>query len=218
MISARFNLKRQRMNHNLYFFFAAALVIATPVATAVEDTFLGRSADQWSELLTSSSGQKRIHAAWAMAQLAGRFAGGPSDQVHFAELVKLVSDDDATVRYWGVIGLTAYGQRLGKGDGGQAAVVNTLEPLLGDEAAAPRLAAAAALGTFGHTEKALQTLVAALNDPQESVRIQAVAALEKLGPAAKSAEDVLRKATSDSSEYVKRISERALSRLQTAKK
>jgi HEAT repeat protein len=183
-----------------------------------QETFLGRSADEWSEALTSSQEQKRVHAAWAISQLASQAVGGPNDQVHFAELVKLVSDSDPTVRYWGVMGLASYAQRLGKGDGGQTAVANTLEPLLDDKAAAPRIAAAQTLGTLGQAEKALPALVSAMSDPHESVRIQAVAALEKLGPAARPAEATLRRATSDSSEYVKRISERAILQLDTAKK
>ena len=183
-------------------------------AANAQDTFLGRSADEWSEQLTSSQGQKRVHAAWAIAQLVGRAAGGPVDQVHFAELVKLVNDSDPTVRYWGVNGLASYAERLGVKDGGQMAAVNTLVPLLDDKSPAPRIAAAQTLGVLGKTERALPVLVAAMSDPQESVRIQAVAALEKLGPAARPSLETLRTATSDSSEYVKRISERALTSLE----
>jgi HEAT repeat protein len=183
-----------------------------------EETFLGRSVDEWSTALTSSEGQKRVHAAWAIAQLASKSAGGPNDQLHFAELVKLLSDSDSSVRYWGVQGLGAFAERLAKRDGGQMAVVNALLPLLDDKSPAPRTAAAQALGVLGQSEKALPVLVAAMRDPQDSVRIQAVAALEKLGPAAKPAQATLQAATSDSSEYVKRISQRALARLEAEKK
>jgi HEAT repeat protein len=113
-----------------------------------------------------------------------------------------------------VQGFAAYAQRSGEKGGGQTAAVNTLMPLLEDKAAAPRIAAAQALGALGKSDQALPVLVAAMNDPQESVRIQAVAALEKLGPAARPAVETLRTATSDSSEYVKRISARALSSLE----
>jgi HEAT repeat protein len=182
------------------------------VASA-EETFLGRSADQWSEAFSASEGQKRVHAAWAIAQFAGLSAAGPNDQLHFAELVKLVSDSDPTVRYWGVLGLEGFAKKLNRGDGGQTAALNTLLPLLEDKAAAPRIAAAQAAGALGQPEKALPVLVAAMSDPQESARIQAAAALEKLGTAARPAEPTLRKATSDDSEYVKRISERSLASL-----
>jgi HEAT repeat protein len=89
-----------------------------------------------------------------------------------------------------------------------------LTPLLDDKAAAPRLAAAAAIGQLGQAGKALPVLVAAMKDPQDATRIQAVAALELLGAAARPAEPTLRAATTDSSEYVKRISARALEKLQ----
>ncbi len=183
-----------------------------------EETFLGRSLDAWSDGVTSSEPQKRSQAAWAIAQLAGQAERGPGDQVYFAELVKLTSDGDATVRYWGVVGLGLYGRRGGAKDGGQTAVVNTLMPLLDDKSSAPRIAAAEMLGLFGRVDKALPILEAAMNDPQESVRIQAVAALEKMGSGAHGSVAALRKATSDSSEYVKRISRRVLDRLEAGKK
>jgi HEAT repeat protein len=196
----------------------AALLLGQVQTLRAEDAFLGRSLDQWSAAFTSTEGQQRVHAAWAIAQLTSHSAGGPNDQVHFAELVKLVSDGDATVRYWGVQGFDAFAQRLAGKDAGQTAVVNTLEPLLTDKSPAPRIAAASALGALGKADKALPVLVAAMSDPQDAVRIQAVAALERLGSAARPAEATLKAATSDSSEYVKRISERALSQLSADKK
>jgi HEAT repeat protein len=196
-----------------------AMVLCGITAVAgTQETFLGRNLDAWGEAVTSADQQKRSQAAWAIAQLAGKAERGPGDQVYFAELVKLTSDGDATVRYWGVVGLGSYGQRDGVKDGGQTAVVNTLLPVLDDKSAAPRIAAAEVLGLFGRVDKALPILESAMNDPQESVRIQAVAALEKLGSAARPAEKTLQKATSDSSEYVKRISQRALNRMGAEKK
>ena len=59
---------------------------------------------------------------------------------------------------------------------------------------------------------------AAMSDPQDAVRIQAIAALEKLGESARPGEATLRAATTDSSEYVKRISTRALIKLDLTKK
>ena len=192
----------------------ACFMLATCVSTTCgEDAFLGRTADAWGDALTSSSGQQRIYAAWAIAQLAGRSSGAPGDQERFAELVKLIHDGDPSVRYWGVMGLSTFAARLDKGDGGKSAVINTLGPLLADASPAPRIAAAEALGQLGQADKALPVLIAAMSDPQDAVRIQAVAALDKLGPAARPAEPTLRRALSDSSEYVKRISERAVTKL-----
>jgi HEAT repeat protein len=195
---------------------ALALCLSANPASG-DETFLGRSLDAWSDEITSADGQKRAQAAWAIAQLAGKAKPGPGDEVYFAELVKLTSDGDATVRYWGVVGMERYGGRGGIKDGGQTAVANTLKTLLDDSSPRVRIGAANALGLFGRADQALPILEAAMSDPQEAVRIQAVEALEKLGPAARPAEATLRKATSDSSESVQRISRRALARLETKK-
>ncbi len=183
------------------------------IQTSTADDFLGRSLDQWSEMLSSSQSNERSYAAWAIGKLAEQSAGKPNDQVYFAELVKLIHDNDATVRYWGVLGLAGYAKKLPATDGGQTAVTNTLAPLLEDKAAAPRIATAQTLGVLGQADKALPVIVAAMSDPQDSVRIQAASALEALGPAARPAIATLEKATSDSSEYVKRISTRSLQSL-----
>src|SRR4051812_11270158 len=71
----------------------------------IADDFLGHSFEQWSEMLNSSQQTERAYAAWALGQIATLRAGSPNDQVYFAELVKLIHDNDPTVRYWGVLGL-----------------------------------------------------------------------------------------------------------------
>jgi HEAT repeat protein len=189
------------------------VLAAVPATASAQEKFLGRAADEWSQKLAASQGQERVYAAWALAQMAGQEAGGPGDHVHFAELVKLISDGDASVRYWGAQGLSNYAQQLKPRDSGRGAAINALLPLLEDKAAAPRIAAALAVGQLGKPDKALPILVAGLSEPQEAARIQAVSALEQLGPAARPALETLQKATSDNSEYVKRISERALAKL-----
>jgi hypothetical protein len=177
--------------------------------------FLGRTTAQWNQELSSATGQERVLAAWAIAQVGGRAEGTSA----LADLAQLVRDSDPTVRYWGALGLKAHGQKLAESDRSPAAaVIETLQPLLAVQSAAARIAAAEALGTLGQAERALSVLVASMDDPQESVRIQAVAALEKLGPAARPAQATLEKATSDPSEYVKRISERALAALDPGRK
>jgi hypothetical protein len=186
--------------------------------TAVGDDFLGHSFEQWSEMLNSSQQTERTYAAWALSQIATHSAGKPNDQVYFAELVKLIHDNDPTVRYWGVLGLAGYANRLDAKDGGRTAVANSVAPLLDDNAPAPRIAAAQTIGKLGQPAKALPVLVAAMSDPQDSVRIQAATALEKLGDAARPAIGTLEKGTSDSSEYVKRISERSLESLDPNRK
>jgi len=196
----------------------SAAILSSFERLSVADDFLGRSLEQWSDMLTSSQQTERTYAAWAIGQIATQRAGGPSDQIYFAELVKLIHDSDPTVRYWGVLGLAGYANKLDAKDGGRTAVANTVAPLLEDKAAAPRIAAAETLGKLGQPDKALPVLVSAMSDPQDSVRIQAATALEKLGDSARPALATLEKGTSDSSEYVKRISERSLQSLDPSRK
>jgi HEAT repeat protein len=198
--------------------FLVAVVLSSIVRHSIADDFLGHSFEQWSEMLSSSQQSDRTYAAWALGQLATERAGGPNDQVYFAELVKLIHDNDPTVRYWGVLGLAGYANKLPAKDGGKTAVANAVAPLLDDKATAPRIAAAQTLGILGQPDKALPKLVAAMSDPQDSVRIQAATALEKLGDAARPAIATLEKGASDSSEYVKRISERSLQSLDPNRK
>jgi HEAT repeat protein len=163
---------------------------------------IGIAVEQWRAEFGSAQGQARVHAAWAVSLLAGR---------NVADLAKLTDDRDPAVRYWGVAGLLSYAR------GHDQRVGMALDALLNDKSPAPRIAAAEALCLLGKREKALDVLLASMSDRQESTRIQAVAALEKLGPLP-SLEPVLRTGARDSSEYVKRISERALSKFAAAKK
>jgi HEAT repeat protein len=189
------------------------LSFSTPSSLA-QETYLGRSFDEWIEQLATSPGTKRIAAAEAIAHIAGRSAGSPQDAVFFAELVNLINDGEPQVRFWGVTGLASFGDQLGKNGGGQTAVVNTLQPLLEDKSPAPRIAAAQSLALLGPTAKPLAVLVAALEDRQESVRIQAVTALGKIGSAAQPVKQALFLATRDHSDTIRQLARRALDRLE----
>jgi len=209
--------EQRRISRRMTVVALCALLFPAVRATA-DDLFLGRSLDQWNELLVSSEGSRRAYAAWGIAQLAAKAAGGPADPIAFSELVKLTSDIDPAVRCWGVSGLASFAERLGAKDGGRTAALNALEPLLEDSSAAPRIAAAESIGLLGQPQKGLPVLIAALDDRQESIRIQAAWALEKLGPAARPAEQALRKATADTSETVKTIARRSIAKLESKKK
>ena len=189
------------------------LVWLAPLALT-QETYQGRSFDEWIELLAVSQGPQRVAAAEPIARIAGRSAGSPQDAVFFAQLVSLISDSEPQVRYWGVMGLATFGEQLGKQGGGPTAVVNTLEPLLKDHSPAPRIAAAQTLALLGKTKQPLAVLVAAMADQQESVRMAAVTALERIGPAARPAQPALHKALSDHSETIRQIARRAIDRLE----
>jgi uncharacterized protein (DUF2336 family) len=185
--------------------------LANPCTAVAQGAFLGRSLDEWRDQFNASKGQQKVDAAWAIAQMAGRNTDGVSAQFTVDDLSKLAKDADPSIRYWGAAGLALLGKQLPSGDARRQAAIRALADLLQDNSPAPRIAAAGALSQLGQAEKAVPVLLTAMNDPQESVRIQAVAALEPIASTAPAIEQALRKATTDSSEYVKRISERALS-------
>src|SRR4051794_40339873 len=89
-------------------FFCLLVAIFPSYRATAADDFLGHSFEQWSEMLSSSQQTERAYAAWALGQIATDWAGSPHDQIYFAELVKLVHDNDPTVRYWGILGLAGY--------------------------------------------------------------------------------------------------------------
>ena len=191
---------------------------ATPVAGAeIPVTFLGRTFDQWLARLQSQQQPERVEAAWALSQIVVHNPPLAAESALQTTLIVLQSDRDATIRYWGIHGL----QRLVLTKPGpkaiHPAVYEALRAALQDESAAPRIAAAETLGLIAEADDAFPVLIAALGDPQDAVRIQAIAALEKLGETARPAEATLRSATSDSSEYVKRIGARALQKLDAPK-
>jgi hypothetical protein len=190
------------------------LLAAAQSKLPADETFLGRSPKQWQEAFASATGNDRHHAAWAIATLSGQ---SPNSEAALVSLGTLVRDSDASVRYWGATGLSRLSQRSGLDHASRAAAIKALSPLLTDQAAAPRIAAAGAIGQLGEIEKSLPVLLAAMKDPQESARIQAAMVLESLGDRARLGEAVMREGTRDASEYVKRISERSLTRLAETK-
>ena len=174
--------------------------------------FLGRTAVEWQARLQSHSPHQRAEAAWAIGQLMDQNSADFAEIGACAELITMVADKDVTVRYWGQRGI----QRLVLSEiklADRPAMRQALRTALADSAPAPRIVAAESLVLLEQADAAFVVLVEAMSHPQDAVRIQAVAALEKLGEAARPAEATLRAATSDSSEYVKRIATRAQQKL-----
>jgi uncharacterized sulfatase len=95
-------------------------------------------------------------------------------------LVKLTSDKDSAVRFWGILGLHVRGAEVVKQH------VDVLENGLSDDSANVRIASAQALGTYGEVDavaKALETL-GKLAPPEPNgvlTSMAALAAIEALG-------------------------------------
>ncbi|MEP7365564.1 MAG: sulfatase-like hydrolase/transferase [Acidobacteriota bacterium] len=126
---------------------------------------------------------KRIFAA---AELASSLKPGVE-----GALVKLMSDSDSAVRYWGAMGLLIRGEPAVKKE--TAALLKALE----DPTPYPRIAAGEALGRYGSdadAKRALDTLVALVpvekHGPWSS--LAAISAIDAIGKRAKPAVGALR--------------------------
>jgi hypothetical protein len=189
------------------------MALATRSTLADEARFLGRTRLEWVSTLEASGRRERTHAAWAISQFAVEQVKPTDAMLWLNELCLLTESDSPSVRYWGVVGIGQYLRKVEAEHPTHETALVALSAALKDRAVSPRLAAAEALALSGRTNQTLPILVAGMSDPQEAVRIQAVTALANLGSAAAPARDTLQAAASDQSEYVKRIANRALSRL-----
>jgi HEAT repeat protein len=201
-------------------FAAIALIwmLTAAAALAQEPQFLGRTRQQWVERLDTGVRGQRTYAAWAISQLALQEAGPKNAMLWLNELCLLAENGSYSVRYYGATGIGALLQKLEPSHPARATAMAALADLLRDVSPGVRLAAAEGLALAGQTKRALPVLVEGMSHPQDAIRIQAVAALEKIGEQARPAEATLQKATTDSSEYVKRISTRALAKLSSPAK
>ncbi|HPA19098.1 MAG TPA: sulfatase-like hydrolase/transferase [Verrucomicrobiae bacterium] len=111
----------------------------------------------------------------AAAEVANRMDVG-----RVPELVRLLGDKDAAVRWWGAIGLVALR------DGARPAEVE-LRRAMADPSPSVRIAAAEAIGNLGDHAAALPVLTDALKHDAPLVRLAAMNVLDRFGAAAKPA-------------------------------
>jgi HEAT repeat protein len=182
-------------------------------AAAQEPQFLGRTRQQWVDHLESGFRQQRSHAAWGLQEFAAEQLNSQNAVIWLNELLILTESRSPSVRYWGTVGLGRMIAKLEPASPVRGKALESLPQLLKDQTPSVRIAAADALEQASDKSAALAVLVEAMAHPQDAVRIQAVTALERWGEAARPAAQTLRSAAGDSSEYVKRISARALAKL-----
>ncbi|HUT33498.1 MAG TPA: HEAT repeat domain-containing protein [Planctomycetota bacterium] len=139
--------------------------------------------------LKSSDDRERWLAAWHLAQ-AGKEAA--------PALVEALKHADAVVRYWAAVGL---------GNAGDETAVEPLRAALKDDSGDARVAAAEALVRLGAQQEGVQGLVAAFEHTSEWVRLRALRAVERLGPAAAEAVAAARKAAQADKGYPGRMAE-----------
>jgi uncharacterized sulfatase len=121
-----------------------------------------------------------------------------------------LKDAKPSVRYWAVVGLhvwTKYPVDLAMA---KPAVTTMLE----DPSMVVRVAAAHAMCDWGEERIALPVLVEALKNPTDKTRMFAMVALDKIGEKARPALPQIQAAAQDSDDYVTRVAQTVLNRLQ----
>ncbi len=123
------------------------------------------------------------------------------------ELTQAMKHKDATVRYWGAVGIGNVGRRA-------VASKGLMEAGMKDGSASVRIASARALCRMGLVEAALPTLKRELASPEEWVRLNAAIVLDEIDEAARPAIPELKAALKDKqNKYVVRVANRALNEL-----
>jgi len=121
--------------------------------------------------------------------------------------VKALKDKYASVRYWAVVGLHNNSK-------GEVRAKAAIEKALDDPAAVVRIAAAHALCDWGEEEKALPILAAGLTDKTDKARLHAIIALNKIGEKARPLLPQIKATVKDKDNYVKRVVQTTLERLE----
>ncbi len=203
-----------RLPLTLVVLFAIVLPLTTLNLRGEEPQYLGRTRQEWVAAYESGGRRERTHAAWAISNFAVEQVGPTNTTLWLNELCLLAESESPPVRYWGVLGLGRLLSKLEADPTARETALAALGAAMKDKSDGPRLAAAEALGRAGRVDTALPVLVAAMSSPQEAARIQAITALANLGSAARPALTTVQAATTDPSEYVKRISTRTVAALE----
>ncbi len=116
----------------------------------------------------------------------------------------LLRHDDSAIRWWGVVGLVALGERA-------APARSELHAAADDRSPDVRIAAAEALANLGELERALATLESALRFDDVFIRLSALNTIERLGPKARpllptiTQAKIVAPAQKDTADYVARM-------------
>ena len=142
------------------------LLLLLPVlgvaACGKDDSYNGRSADEWAGLLRSSNADERARAGEAFS------VTGPHQRDHVMALLRAADDPDST----------AHVEILNAINKLPDAASKVLVDALRDPHLTVRRAAAAGLGHFRRDDNdSIKGLIASLRDPDDSVRTLAVASL-----------------------------------------
>jgi len=122
-----------------------------------------------------------------------------------------LNDEYGSVRYWAVIGL--HNNCKGAGDVKRAKAA--LKNMLRDSAPVVRIAAAEAMCDWGEEKEALPVLVEALKNKTDKARLYAAIALGRIGEKARPALAQIKAGLKDKDNYVRRVTQATLKRLES---
>ena len=149
------------------------------------------------------AGDPKSYALARLLDAADLMLDAPRSERH---MIAGLQDADAAVRYWCAIGLSLSSSN-------STAALDALRSALKDAAPIVRVAAADVLRHLGGDPQVLPTLVAAMSDENEWVRLFAANAMQRLGEGARSALQAARRAAKDKNSYVVRVANRIVTQL-----
>ncbi|ADB17120.1 hypothetical protein Psta_2451 [Pirellula staleyi DSM 6068] len=176
------------------------LTIPVALATALILGSMAHAADDAAEASDAASISQRHLAAWQLAFAA---------TIDRHQVEAAVSSDDAVMRYWGAMAIL----RTPRDSAERAEMLPLVQPLLADASPAVQVVAAEIVALSPDSKVGITRLETLSQHPQEAVRVQVLAAIERLAAHAEVLRPVLTEAQNDSSEYVKRIASRTLAKL-----
>jgi len=124
---------------------------------------------------------------------------------------KALNDEYGSVRYWAVVGL--HNNCNGARDVKRAKAA--LKNMLRDSAPVVRIAAAHAMCDWGEEKEGLAVLVEALKNKTDKARLYAAIALGRIGEKARPALAQIRAGLKDKDNYVRRVTQATLKRLES---
>ncbi|MBY0527975.1 MAG: HEAT repeat domain-containing protein [Gemmataceae bacterium] len=142
---------------------------------------------------------------WGAARALGKLVGEPASAA-LPGLIRLLNDADLDLRLASATTLQHFGRNAA------GAVPTLVQVVQGRNAIELRVAAIHALDAIGlpHAQAALPALIVAIADPDEPVRLAAIALMGKMGAGAHDAVDALRRARTDRSPQVQQAASAAL--------
>ncbi|MDP6545792.1 MAG: sulfatase-like hydrolase/transferase [Phycisphaerae bacterium] len=126
--------------------------------------------------------------------LAAASLAGAMDAGNVPKLVKLLTDPEPAVRWWGAIGLVALKTKA-------SPAADALTAALKDKAPNVRIAAAEALCNIGKRSQAMGVLIEGLKHDTPFIRLRALNVLDRQGKNAKSALPQIRQASMKSRQF-----------------